>query len=107
MIVPGETSHWQLNICTTSPRVNHVVGLYGPDKSRGVRTERGYEYVLQGSGELWRNEALRIDPQGGGAIVVFLNTNDLQPRSGYKTAHYIVPDPRIETAVEQEWIRKK
>ena len=93
IVIPASVGHWQLNICTTTPAVNHVTGLYGPDKSRGVRTARGYEYVLAGGGETWRSKALAIDPAGGGVIVVFLNTNAEQAH-GWKTAQWSIPDPR-------------
>jgi hypothetical protein len=97
IIIPAAYPHWQISICTTSPRVNHQVGLYGPAQARGTLTARGYEHVLQGGAATWHANAMRIDPAGGGRIVVFLNTNDMQP-SGYRTAHWVVADPRVASA---------
>ncbi len=93
MVIPANVPHWLLHISTTTPAVNHQVGLYGPDRSGGRLTSEGFEYVLKGGGANWRSDALAIDSKGGGAIVVFINTNHMQP-SGYRTAHWIVPDPR-------------
>ncbi len=93
MVIPRNIQHWLLHISTTTPSVNHQIGLYGPDRTGGRLTAQGFEYILKGGGEQWRNDALAIDPFGRGAIVVFINTNLMQP-SGYRTAHWIVPDPR-------------
>ncbi len=93
LVIPYDIPHWLLHISTTSPSVNHQIGLYGPDRTGGRATINGFEYTLKGGGAQWRNDALAIDPKGGGAVVVFINTNNMQP-SGYRTSHWIVPDPR-------------
>jgi hypothetical protein len=84
--------HWQLFLATTTPAVNHVRGLYGPNTSRGRVVDGGFEYILSGSGAEWRQRALDIDPRGGGAIVVFINTTQAQP-NGQTAAHWVVPNP--------------
>ncbi len=105
-VIPLDTPHWLLNVCTTTPAINHTVGLFGPDRSGGRRTARGFEYTLPNGGEYWRQKALSLDPRGGGAIVVFLNTNSVQP-NGYRTAHWLIPDPRQAHSAIQEKIGGK
>lgn len=92
IVIPLSIPHWQMNMCTTTPAVNHQVALLGPVYGGGTQTSAGFEYTLDGNGEYWRSRALGIDPKGGGAIVVFINTRDMQP-SGYRTSHWIVPNP--------------
>lgn len=91
--------HWQYSICTTTPAVNHVKGLWGLTRGGGTPIPGGTRYTLPGSGEKWRNDALALDPKGGGAIVIFYNLNKRDPVTGWTASHQVVPDPRVKHEV--------
>jgi hypothetical protein len=97
VIVP--VPHWQWSVTVTSPSVHHTAGLHPNTRGGGNPVPGGMEYVLQGSGESWRERSLAIDPRGGGAVVFFVNLNAPDPATGWTATHWVVPDPRNQVNV--------
>jgi hypothetical protein len=102
VIVPAWAAHWQWSLTVTSPSVHHEHSLTPIQRGGGVRAEGGWLHTIEGSAESWRDASLALDPKGGGAVVFFLNLNARNPQTGWTAHHWVIPEPRQLTVIQEQ-----